>query len=343
MKTSNIFKKSRSWGFYGLLFSSLLFSGFSLSSSKSDGRSFPLPGNFEEIWNATLATLEAEKIPLAVADKSRGYIQSATFPLYKNEYKQWAKAPSLSSSGFCAIEVGVVEKDPSLTVLGIKAYFKRKSGLSSRGFRKTDKTKGVFEGLLVKQIHERLIAKNFPKMKSMVLGCNLYYDDEIARYRIIEADPGTLAHEQGLRSGDVLLKIEGQEITPGNLFGFFLNVDGEVLKNFTVGRNKEELQLPVVIFYLNPGAPHLGFLAERDPKTQKFRVVKVEPGSPAEREGLLPGDVLLKENDTVLENWKSYYRAIFAEKKDVPQIFDIERNGQWLQKKIVPEGKPAAS
>ena len=314
-----------------------------MSSSKSDGRSFPLPGNFEEIWNATLATLEAEKIPLAVTDKERGYIQSATFPLYTSEYKGWAKAPTFSSSGFCALEIGIVGKDPSLTVVGIKAYFKRKTGLSSNGFRKTDKTKGIFEGLLAKRIHERLIEKNFPKMRDIVLGCNLNYDDGIARYRITEADPGTLAYEQGLRSGDVLLKIDGQEITPGNLFGFFLNVDGEMLRNFTVGRDKQELQFPVAIFYMNPDAPHLGFLTERDPKTQKFRVKSVTPGSPAEREGLLPGDILLKENDTMLESWKNYYRAIFAEKEVVPQTFEIERNGQLLQKKIVPEGKPAAS
>jgi membrane-associated protease RseP (regulator of RpoE activity) len=335
-------KKSRPLGFCGLLFLYLVFSGFSLSSSKSEGRSFPLPGSFDEVWKATLTTLEAEKIPLVVADKSRGYIESATFPLYKNEYKGWAKAPTFSSSGFCALEIGVVGKDPSLTVVGIKAYFKRKTGLSSSGFRKTDKTKGIFEGLLAKRIHERLIAKNFPKMKSIVLGCNLFYDDAIARYRISEADPGTLAYEQGLRSGDVLLKIDGQEISPGNLFGFFTSVNGEVMRSFTIGRNKEELQFPVAIFYMDPHAPHLGFVADRDPATQKFKVTNVEPGSPAEHAGLLPGDLLLKENDTALESWRNYYRAILAEKEDAPRIFDIERRGRLLQKKIVPEAKPAA-
>ena len=337
------FKKSRPWKLCGLLFLYLLSSGFSLSSSGSEGRSFPLPGNFEEVWNATLAVLKAEKIPLDTADKARGYIRSTTFPLYKKEYKEWAKAPSLSSSGFCALEIGVVEKDSTLTVVGIRAYFKRKTGLSSKGFRKTDGSRGRFEGLLGRNIHERLVERKFPTLKSVILGCDLHYDDKTAHYFVAGADASTLAYEQGLRNGDVLVKITGQDVTPGNLFGFFLNIHGESLKKFTVLREEGKLELPISIFFLNPDAPHLGFHVERDPKTLQFAITDVRAGSPAEREGFLPGDILLKQNNFLLNNWENYYRAILAQKDGEDQVFQIERRGRLLKKKITPAGNPVPS
>lgn len=343
MKIVLSFKKGRPWKLCGLLFLCFLSSGFSLSSSESGGRSFPLPGNFEEVWKATLATLEAEKIPLATTDKARGYIQSATFPLYKKEYKEWAKAPSLSSSGFCALEIGVVEKDSTMTVVGIKAYFKRKTGLSSKGFRKTDGSRGRFEGLLGKSINERLVEAKFPALKSVILGCDLHYDDKTARYFIAGADESTLAYEQGLRNGDVLLKIAGRDVTPGNLFGFFLNISGESLKKFTVLRKEGELELPISIFFLNSDAPHLGFRADRDPETLKFKVMSVRAGSLAEKEGFLPGDILLKQNSTPLDSWKNYYHAILAQKEGETQVFQIARRGKLLEKKITPPGKSVPS
>ena len=314
-----------------------------MSSSKSEGRSFPLPGNFEEVWNATIAILQNEKIPLATTDKSRGYIRSATFPLYKKEYKEWAEAPSFSSSGFCALEIGVVEKDPTMTIVGIKAYFKRKTGFSSKGFRKSDGSRGRFEGFLGKNIHERLVETKFPALKSVILGCDLHYDDKTAHYFIAGADPSTLAYEQGLRDGDVLMKINGEDVTPGNLFGFFLNIRGEELKKFLICRKEGETEIPVVIFFLNPEAPRLGFRVERDPKTLKFKIVNVRAGSPAEREGLLPGDILLQQNHEVLDSWKHYYRVILNQKEGEPQTFQIRRRGKVLEKKITPEGNPGRS
>ena len=316
----------------------LLSSGFSLSSSKSEGRSFPLPGNFEEVWKVTLATLEAEKIPLAVTDKEHGYIQSATFPLYKREYKWWAKAPTISSSGFCALQIGVVEKDATMTVVGIKAFFKRKTGFSSRGIRSRDKSRGVFEGLLGGKINDRIVETKFPAIKSVILGCNLHYDDTTMFYYVREADASSLAYEQGLRDGDVLLKIDGQDVTPGNLFGFFLNLPGETLKKVSVRRKEGDRDLPITLFYLNPDAPRLGFHAERDPKTLSFKITEVRADSPAAHEGLLPGDILLQQNDIQLDSWKHYYRAILAQKDGEPQIFKIDRRGKILEKRITPEG-----
>jgi len=76
-----------------------------------------------------------------------------TFPLYKKEYKTWAKAPPFSSQGFCALDTGIVEKDSSFTIAG--------------------------------EDREGLVA------------------------------------ERGLRNGDVLMKIDGTQVMPANLFSFF--------------------------------------------------------------------------------------------------------------------------
>ncbi|HOW58237.1 MAG TPA: hypothetical protein PLO78_00770 [Candidatus Omnitrophota bacterium] len=329
-------KRSRLQVISSLLFFYFFFSGFSLSSSKNEGRSYPLPGNFEDIWNATIATLEAEKIPLAKVDKANGYIQSATFPLYKKEYKNWAKAPTFSSAGFCAIEVGVVEKDPSMTVLGLKAYFKRKVGYHLTGFGKRDSSRGVFEGRLAHRIHKRLVESKFPKMKSIILGCDLHFDDATLHYVIVGADEHQLAYEQGLRNGDVLLKIDDETITPGNLFNHFINIEAESLKKVTIFRDKQEIELPVSVFYLNPDAPHFGFYVERNSRTKKFTISRVQTGGPAEKEGLLPGDALLKQNNILLDNWKNYYRVILMQKGNEPQTFLIERRGTLIEKKIMP-------
>jgi hypothetical protein len=340
----SFFKKSRLRATSSLLFLFFLFSGFSLSSSQSDGRAFPLPGNFEDVWKSTLATLEAEKIPIAVTNKKEGYIQTATFPLFKDEYKRWAKAPMISSQGFCALEIGIVEKDSTMTVIGIKAYFKRKSGLSTRPLSgKTDKSRGVFEGLLGYRINEKLVGTKYPKVQNVILGCDLHYEDKIAQYIIGDVEKHQLAYEQGLRNGDILLKIDGRDVTPGNLFEFLMNIHGETLRNFTVFRDKEEVRIPVSLFFLDPALPHLGFSAERDPETLEFKVTTVRAGSPAAREGLLPGDVLLKQNDFILDSWRNYYRAALAQKEGELQNFQIERHGKLLEKKIMPAGNKTAS
>jgi S1-C subfamily serine protease len=184
------------------------------------------------------------------------------------------------------------------------------------------------------------VETKFPAIKSVILGCDLHYDDLTAHYFVAGSDVWTLAYEQGLRNGDVLLKIDGKEVTPGNLFGFFLNIAGETLRKFVVRRKEGEVTVPVTIFYLSPDAPHLGFHAERDPKTLKFKITSVYPGSPSEAEGLLPGDFLLQQNDILLNSWKNYYRAILAQKEGAPQTFKIERRDRILEKKIAPVGRP---
>jgi len=61
---------------------------------------------------------------------------------------------------------------------------------------------------------------------------------------------------------------------------------------------------------------------ERDPKTLRFVIKSVRAGSPAEREGFLPGDILLKQNNILIDHWENYYRAILPKKVESTDIPD---------------------
>ena len=98
------------------------------------------------------------------------------------------------------------------------------------------------------------------------------------------------------------------------------------------------MELPISIFFLNSDAPHMGFRVERDPKTLRFVITNVRADSPAAREGFLPGDILLKQNNFLLDSWGNYYRAILAQKDGEVQMFQIKRSGKSLEKKITPTG-----
>jgi len=329
-------------GVFFLILVFFLASGF-LFSGKAKQRSFTLPGGFNEAWEAALETLHAEEIPVLKEDKANGYIQTGTFPLYKKEYKAWTNSPPLSSPGFCVLEIGVVEIAPAVSAVGIKAHFKRKQGFYLLGYRKKDKSRGGFEKLLAGRINDRLVKKKYPKLENIVVGCNFRYSEELAKYTIAEADKQSLGYEQGLRNKDVLLAIEGMEIHPGNLFRFFLDVEGEVVRKFKLKRGREELEIPVSVFYLDPQAPRFGFTAARDEESGKFKVEKVAENSPAQAAGFQTGDFLLKENSFFLNGWKPYYQALLAEKAGAEQTFLIERNGITSSIKVIPASTAATS
>ncbi|HNV85880.1 MAG TPA: PDZ domain-containing protein [Candidatus Omnitrophota bacterium] len=335
MKSSPFVSKNLTKGLLFLFLTGALI-GFSPFPSKPKACSFTLPGTLDEAWEATCETLQAEKIPVLISDKERGYIQTNTFPLYKKEYRTWCKAPMLSSSGFCVLEIGLVNTAPSVTAVGIKALFKRKSGFYFLGFRKRDSSRGRFEKMLAGRINDRLLKKKFPKLENLVVGCNFRFDESIGKYVIAEVTPSGFGYQQGLRNKDVLLKIDGREIDPGNLFDFFLDVTGEVQRTFTVKRKNEEIEIPVSVFYLDPQLPHVGLTVTHDEETGRFKVTAVEGNSPAARGGFREGDVLIKENALRLDGWLHYYRALISERTGIEQTFLVERNGESLTLTITP-------
>lgn len=326
-----------------LLLLTLTASCVSLRFKESKGKAYPLPGSYDEVWDATLKALQEEKIPVEIADKEKGYIQSKTFPLYEKEYEEWAKKPPLVDPGFCLVEIGIVKQTPTMTMVGVKAYFKRKSGLNPTGYRKNDPSRGVLEALLSNRINNLLIKTKYPQLNNVIVGCSFVYDDKTKHYIIADVVPGKLAYEQGLRNGDLLMKIDNQPIDPSNLFQLLINKPGETVRTFTVMRGKELHNLPISIFYLNPGAPKVGMSVKRDDVTKKFKVVSVRPDTPAAESDIRTGDFLIQENDVPLSNNKNYYRALVAERAGQPLVFTVERNGQTLTREVIPVKKANGS
>ena len=355
-------KKRRLQILCSLLFLCIFCLGFRPIAPKTKTRVFPMPGTFEETWEATIETLESEEIPLLKADNENRYIQSKTFPVYKKEYKIWAKAPTFSSQGFCMVEIGLdgVEGNEGVTMVGIKAYFKRKHGFHLTGFGSRDSSTGVFERLLVGRINDKLVKKKYPKLKNVILGCNIRFDENIGRYIIAEAHRTQLAYEQGLRDGDVLLKIDGTEVSPANLFNFFLGIEfeerlvkflddeyadllenmgqakifGEKTFNFLIKRKNEKIEIPVSVFYIGSEIPRFGMTVVRDEETRKFRVVNVRRDSPADKANIKRGDSLIAQNGILFDGWINYYRASLAGREHNAHYFQIEREGLIFVRKI---------
>lgn len=83
-----------------------------------------------------------------------------------------------------------------------------------------------------------------------------------------------------------------------------------------------------------PQAPKLGFsvLPEAPPGQQGLKIVAVEQGSPAEKAGLLVGDVILEVNGTKVAKAGQLAAALDPQEN----LFAIERGGRTLKIRITP-------
>src|SRR5207245_6440793 len=64
----------------------------------------------------------------------------------------------------------------------------------------------------------------------------------------------------------------------------------------------------------------------------------LEPGRPAIRAGLKPGDLLLKVNGDTLRSWSGVLHAVWRN-PGKPLTFDVLRDGARLRVTVVPETK----
>jgi len=234
------------------------------------------------------------------------------------------------------VEIGLLPQTDVMTGIAVRAYFKREQPFSATGFTKYDKSNGQFEGFLAARVSSRLLKGKFPELENLIIGTNFRYNEEHSKYMIVESDRETLGYEQGLRNGDILLKIDEKEINPENFFEALSDIKSETLKTFTVYRNGARIRLPVSIFYLDPKAPRSGMSVIKDPEGWDFIVEQVLTNSPADMAGLKPGDILLKENDFWLDSWLNYHRAIATEISGVPNIFVVKRKGKEFVTEVTP-------
>lgn len=177
---------------------------------------------------------------------------------------------------------------------------------------------------------------------------------------VMGVTPGSPADKAGMQEGDFILSIDGQTVqAPGDLTSYVARrpVGSAVKMTFMrprQGGKPQELSATIQITRRpneealagsgqgaeapnenqparGVGTP-LGVRVEpyRDRENQGLRVTAIEPGSPAAKAGVRPGDVLLKLNFTQLKRERDLERAIRERVRGKPQPLYLMRNGQKI-------------
>lgn len=163
------------------------------------------------------------------------------------------------------------------------------------------------------------------------IGVFLFHGVEVApTSRIGSVTPGGPADSVGLEAGDRIVAIDGKEIDGwmGVERAFASDVEG--VKEFTVERDGERLEIPFRARVESDGV-HIGFSAWLPPT-----LGRVPRGKPAYEAGLRPGATILSINDTTVTSYDDIRRIVNAN-ADVPLYFRWTQDGVAHADSIVPE------
>ena len=144
--------------------------------------------------------------------------------------------------------------------------------------------------------------------------------------------PGTEALGR-LRFGDRIVRVNGDTIRSWNALLDHL-LAGPTTLRFEVGGRPE----PIVVHLPDRGLSTRQTLAQALTRLDPPRLGIVEPGRPAIRAGLRPGDVLVRANGDTLRSWSAVLHTVWNSPAK-PVRFDVLRDGQIVQVTVVPESK----
>lgn len=129
-------------------------------------------------------------------------------------------------------------------------------------------------------------------------------------------------------------------INPGNSGGPLLNILGEVIGvNTAVRTDAQNIGFAIPVDQLRDVLPDV-LNAERLNKyqlgarisvTEPPRIIDVREGSPAERAGLKPGDVLTTVDNTPIQRGIDFYVELLGKKPGDPLTLKVERDGKTKQ------------
>jgi serine protease Do len=180
---------------------------------------------------------------------------------------------------------------------------------------------------------------------------------------VAQVDEGTPAEKAGLAVGDVITGFNGINVKDAQQFRFLVADAGPGTEaNLEIIRDGKKKGLQVrlgdraEILGRTSGRPGergetedwLGLEVETLSRrhTERFNIevekgaviVSVEPGSPADDAGLVPGDVILKIAGTDIEDAGDFYK-IAGDLKDVtkPISFYIKRGNAYIFVAVTPE------
>jgi hypothetical protein len=176
-------------------------------------------------------------------------------------------------------------------------------------------------------------------------------DPSAAPVKIVFVVPDSPAHKGGVRAGDVILQINGKEVTnPAQMMQLLSAAKpGDELK-LTIERNGQQQQIAVtaadraranvpaaggggglggMMAGLTPQGAPTGYIGvEFDHVAPPCKIAAVHKGSPAESAGLQVGDVITEFNSRAVNSPDDIARASSAVRGGAEITFTIERNGQ---------------
>ncbi|MFH1284452.1 MAG: RIP metalloprotease RseP [Candidatus Peregrinibacteria bacterium] len=164
------------------------------------------------------------------------------------------------------------------------------------------------------EITEDQVPENFTEIGP---GVEFYNFVSFPRVKIFDVNKASKSYAAGLRAGDFIVTIN-----ENNVFGVSDYEDltrGETILNYEVFR--DGMREPVTV--------------ELD-QSRRIIVSDVMPGTPAEKVGLMAGDVIVSVNGAFIDDSQELIDFV-EEHADETLAYLIERNGERLFYEIVPE------
>lgn len=176
-------------------------------------------------------------------------------------------------------------------------------------------------------------------------------DPSATPVKIVSVIPDGPAQKAGVQAGDVILQINGRDVTTAMQMMQLLSAakPGDELK-LTIERNGQQQQITVtaadraranlpgigdrgmlaaMMQGLTPQGPPTGYVGvEFDYVAPPCKIAAVHKGSPAEAAGLKAGDVVTQFNGRAVSSPDDIARASAAVRGGAEVTFTVERNGQ---------------
>jgi len=144
--------------------------------------------------------------------------------------------------------------------------------------------------------------------------------------------PGTEALAS-LKFGDRIVRVNGDTVRSWNALLDRILAGPTTLRFEVAGRPE-----PIVVQLSDGGLATRQALAQALTRLDPPRLGLVEPGRPAIRAGLRPGDLLVRANGDTVRSWSEVLRTVWSS-PEKPVRFDVLRDGQIVQVTVVPERK----
>ena len=137
----------------------------------------------------------------------------------------------------------------------------------------------------------------------------------------------------GLKFGDQIVRVNGDTVRSWNVLLDHLLRGPATFRIDLAGRSQ-----PIVVQLADHGLGTRQALAQALVRLDPPQLGILEPGRPAIRSGLKPGDLLLKVDGDTLRSWSDVLHAVWRSPGKSLQ-FDVLRGGQTLQVTVTPEAR----